>query len=105
VPLMVTNNEPAGSLDLSTTITGADANDFSVTGGNCKTIERLQSGATCTYQVTLKAKPKILGAVNANLEITGKFRPGVCPKGDVQNVGVTLAGMVDPIGTRTPDSR
>ncbi|HXN14370.1 MAG TPA: thaumatin family protein [Candidatus Acidoferrales bacterium] len=105
VPLMVTNGEPVGSLALSTKITGVDAKDFSVAGGSCTNITKLKAGATCTYQVTLKGKKKFLGAVNANLEITGMLKPGVCPKGDVQNVGVTLAGFVASADVRTPDSR
>lgn len=100
LPLMVTNSEPAGSLNLSTKITGVDATDFSVAGGSCTTINRLKAGATCTYKLTLKAKKKFLGAVNANLEITGTFRPGMCPKGDVQNVGVLLAGFVAAASSR-----
>jgi hypothetical protein len=91
---MVTNNEPVGSLDLTSKITGGNANDFSVTGGNCRTINRLKPGQTCSYQVTLKAKGKVLGAVNTNLQITGMFRQGVCPAGDVQSVSVNLAGFV-----------
>jgi hypothetical protein len=105
VPLTVSSSAPVGLFDLSTKITGSDAKDFSVDGGKCTTIEELKPGATCTYMVTLKAKKKFLGAVNANLEITAMFRPGVCPKGDVQNRGVLLAGFVGQVGTRTPDSR
>jgi Thaumatin family len=98
--LQVTNNGSPGSLDLSTKITGTDAKDFSVAGGSCTTINRLKASATCTYKVTIKAKKKLLGAVSANLEITGTFRPGVCPKGDVQNVGVNLAGFVASAGSK-----
>jgi hypothetical protein len=94
LPLMVTNNEPVGSLDLTSSIMGGNANDFSVTGGSCRTINRLKPGQTCNYQVTLKAKGKVLGAVNTNLQITGTFRQGVCPAGDVQSVSVNLAGFV-----------
>jgi hypothetical protein len=95
LPLMVTNNEPAGSLNLTSNITGRNANDFSVTGGSCTTINRLKAGQTCSYQVSLKAKKNVLGAVNANLQVTGKFRQGVCPMGDVQSVTVNLAGFVN----------
>jgi hypothetical protein len=105
LPLTLSSSDPIESFALSTKITGQDAKDFSVSGGSCTTINRLKPNASCTYQVTLKAKKKFIGAVNANLEITGMFRPGVCPKGDVQNRGVTLAGMVNQVGARTPDSR
>ncbi len=104
LPLMVTNNEPlGGELKLSTKIQNGDAKDFSVSGGNCTTINRLQPGQTCTYELKLKGSKKTPGAVNANLLITGKFRQGVCPKGDVQSVSVTLAGSVDaPSDTTQP---
>ena len=105
LPLMVTNNEPAGALDLSTKLNGGNAKDFSVAGGSCTTIDRLKAGATCTYQLKLKAKKKIPGPVSTNLQITGKFRPGTCPAGDVQDVTVHLAGMVVQAGARTQDSR
>ena len=95
LPLTVKNNEPVGSLDLTSSIMGGNANDFSVTGGSCRTINRLRPGQTCNYQVRLKPKGKLLGAVNTNLEITGKFRQGVCPAGDVQSVTVNLAGFVN----------
>jgi hypothetical protein len=93
---MVTNIEPLGSLNLTETIMGGNANgDFSVKGGSCRTINRLKPGHTCSYQVTLKPKGKVLGAVNANLQVTGTFRQGVCPAGDVQSVSVNLAGFVN----------
>jgi hypothetical protein len=104
LPLTLTSSAPVGLFNLSTKITGSDAKDFSVAGGNCTTINKLSPNATCTYNVTLKAKKKFLNAVNANLEITAMFRPGVCPAGDVQNVGVLLAGFVAQAGTRTPGS-
>ena len=103
--LEVMSSAPVALLGLSTVITGNDAKDFAVNGGSCTTISRLKAGGTCKYTVTLKAKSKFIGAVNANLEITAMFRPKVCPAGDVQNVGVTLAGNVAQIGTRKPDSR
>ena len=103
--LEVMSSAPVALLGLSTAITGSDAKDFAVTGGSCTTISRLKAGGTCKYTVTLKAKSRFIGAVNANLEITAMFRPGVCPVGDVQNVGVTLAGNVAQVGTRRPDSR
>ncbi len=103
--LELMSSAPVPLLGLSTVITGSDAKDFAVNGGSCTTISRLKAGATCKYSVKLKAKSKYIGAVNANLEITAMFRPGVCPTGDVQNVGVTLAGMVLEVGTRKPDSR
>ncbi len=96
LPLMVTNNEPVGSLDLTETITGGNASDdFSVKGGTCETINRLKPGQTCSYQIRFKPKGKVLGAVNTNLQITGTFRQGVCPKGDVQSRSVNLAGFVN----------
>ena len=96
LPLTVQNNEPVGSLDLTETIMGGNASDdFSVTGGSCETINRLKPGKTCSYQVRFKPKGKVLGAVNTNLQITGTFRQGVCPKGDVQSVSVNLAGFVN----------
>ena len=99
LPLTVTNNEPVGSLNLTETITGGNAaGDFSVAGGNCTTIGKLKPGQLCTYNLTLKAKKKALGAVNANFNVTGTFRPGVCPKGDVQSVSVNLAGFVQAAG-------
>ena len=96
LPLKVTNNEPVGSLNLTKTITGGNASDdFSVKGGSCETVNRLKPGQTCSYQVRFKPKGKVLGAVNANLQITGTFRQGVCPAGDVQSVSVNLAGFVN----------
>ena len=90
---------------LSTQITGSDAKDFKVAGGSCTTIKKLKANSSCTYEVTLKARKKFAGAVNANLEITAMFGPGVCPAGDVEEVGVTLAGNVGEAGTRKQDSR
>lgn len=84
---------------LSTKITGTDAKDFSVTGGSCKTSKKLTPNASCTYKVKLKAKKQFLDAVDANLEITAMFARGVCPAGDLQNVGVTLAGNVAEAGS------
>ena len=101
LPLTVKNNEPVGSLDLTSSIMGGNANDFSVTGGSCRTINRLKPGQTCNYQVRLKPKGKVLGAVNTNLEIIGTFRQGVCPAGDVQSVTVNLAGFVNAAGAQT----
>ncbi len=105
LPLTLTSSAPVGLINLSTKISGADGKDFSVTGGSCTNVSRLKAGASCTYNVKLKAKKKFLGAVSANLEITAMFSPGVCPAGDVQNVGVTLAGYVAQADTRTPDPR
>ena len=105
LPLMVKNNEPVGSLDLTSSIMGGNANDFSVTGGNCRTINRLKPGHTCSYQVTFKPKGKVLGAVNTNLQITGTFRQGVCPAGDVQSVLVNLAGFVNAAGAQSHNSQ
>jgi hypothetical protein len=93
LPLQVTNGEPAGALKLSDKISGVNAGDFSVTGGNCKTINRLQAGQTCTYEVKLKAKKKSAGGVAATLNIKGSFKPGIC-SGKVQSQTVTLAGFV-----------
>jgi hypothetical protein len=59
----------------------------------------LKPNASCTYKVKLKAKKQFLDAVDANLEITAMFARGVCPAGDVQNVGVTLAGNVAEAGS------
>lgn len=96
LPLKVTNNEPVGSLNLTKTVTGGNASDdFSVKGGSCGTVNRLKPGQTCSYQIRFKPKGKILGAVNTNLQITGTFRQGVCPAGDVQSVSVNLAGFVN----------
>jgi Thaumatin family len=95
LPVVVTNSEPAGSLNLATNIMGANASDFSVAGGNCTKVNRLKAGQTCSYEVMFKPKKKVLGAVNANLQITGTFRQRVCPKGDVQSVTVNLAGFVN----------
>jgi hypothetical protein len=97
--LTVSSSAPVELLKLSTKITGTDAKDFSVTGGSCKTSKKLKPNASCTYKVKLKAKKQFLDAVDANLEITAMFRPGVCPAGDVENVGVTLAGNVDEIAS------
>ena len=58
------------------------------------TIKKLKPNASCTYKLMLKAKKKFLDGVNANLEITAMFSPGVCPAGDVENIGLTLAGNV-----------
>jgi hypothetical protein len=97
--LMVTNGEPpGGSLDLTTKIQNGNADDFSITGGNCTTINRLGAGDSCTYKIKLNGKTK--GAVGADLTITGTFRKGVCPKGDVQNVTVHLAGNVTTSQTK-----
>jgi hypothetical protein len=53
----------------------------------------------------LKAKNKFPGQVDANLKITAMFAPNVCPAGDVEYVDVTLAGLVDEIGSRNQDSQ
>jgi hypothetical protein len=102
--LKVTNNEPAGgALKLTKKIQPADAG-FSVTGGSCTTINWLGGGKTCKYQFKLKGKKRNSGAVNANLLITGTFRPEVCP-GHVQSVSVLLAGFVAEAAARINDSR
>jgi Thaumatin family len=105
LPLMVTNNEPAGGLKLSSKIQTGNANSFSVIGGNCRSVNRLQPGHTCTYQIRLKGRKKSQGAVNSTLTVTGKFSKGACPAGDVQSVSVNLAGFVDAAAPPTHDSR
>ncbi len=94
LPLTVTNNEPAGTLTLSTTIRHRNPGDFAVTGGTCKTNNKLGAGSSCTYQVTLTGHKRDVGAVSTDFTITGKFGAKVCPSGDVQSVIVTLAGNI-----------
>jgi hypothetical protein len=97
--LTISSSAPVSLSKLSTQITGADAKDFAVTGGSCKTIKKLKPNASCSYKVKLKAKKTFLDGVKANLEITAMFSPGVCPAGDIENVSVTLAGNVAQAGT------
>lgn len=102
LPLTVTNEAsgslPAGTLSLSWKIQdivkNGGASDFKVTGGSCKKNKKLKNDSSCTYNVRLKAKKSSVGkAVNAELLITGKFGPNVCP-GHKQSRAVTLAGSV-----------
>jgi hypothetical protein len=102
LPLTVTNEAsgslPAGTLSLSwkiqNLVKNGGASDFKVTGGSCKKNKKLKNDSSCTYNVRLKAKKSSVGkAVNAELLITGKFGPNVCP-GHKQSRAVTLAGSV-----------
>lgn len=90
---MVTNNEPAGTLTLSTKLSGGNAADFSVTGGTCVENKNLPASQSCTYELQLKGLKKA-GAVRTNLTITGAFARGVCPAKDHQVVTVNLAGDI-----------
>jgi hypothetical protein len=106
LPLTVTNNEPAGTLNLKAKIRYRDARDFAVTGGSCTTDKMLNAGATCTYELTLTGQAQDAGdAVSTDFMITGSFDRGVCPEGDFQRLSVTLAGAVAAAGARIPDSR
>jgi hypothetical protein len=99
--LQVKNNEPAGSLNLSRTISGGNAKSFSVISGSCTTISKLKAGQTCTYKLKLKGKKKDLGAVQSTFIVAGAFKKGVCPAGDVQSVSTLLAGFVqEPSGAK-----
>ena len=96
LPLIVTNNEPAGGLKLTAKIKHRDAEDFAVTGGTCTTKKKLSAGETCTYEIKLKGDKKDQGAgVSTDFAISGTFGPSVCPVGDIQSVMVTLAGAVN----------
>ncbi|MFZ2063246.1 MAG: thaumatin family protein [Candidatus Binatus sp.] len=97
--LKLTSSAPVNLFNLSTQITGAAASDFAVVGGSCMTIKKLKPNVPCKYDLIFKAKKKFLGGVSANLEITAMFAPGICPAGDVENVGVTLAGNVSEAGS------
>ena len=93
--LEVTNNEPAGSLALKGSIVNGKANGLSVTGGNCRD-EKLKAGKSCKYKVQLKGLQANSGsAISTQFNIVGTFGAGVCPKGDVQSMSVTLAGFVN----------
>ncbi len=106
LPLMVTNNEPAGALNLTAKIRHRDVEDFAVTGGTCTTDKKLNAGETCTYKLRFKGNKHDQGAgVSTDFVVTGRFGPAVCPMGDIQSTSVTLAGAVDASGTRTHDSR
>src|SRR6202043_807833 len=61
LPLMVTNNEPGGTLVLSTAMKNRNARSFSVTGGSCKTNNKLAARKSCTYQLVLKGLGKNAG--------------------------------------------
>ena len=96
VPLVVTNNEPAGALRLTAKIKHRDAEDFAVTGGTCTTNNRLKAGETCTYLLKLKGDKKDQGAaVSTDFVVIGTFGPAACPASDIQSVVVTLAGAVN----------
>jgi hypothetical protein len=101
--LEVKNNEPSGALKLMAKIQSGNAKGFSMIGGSCTTIGKLQAGQTCEYKLQLKAG-KNTGAVNTTFTVTGNYRPDACPAGDVQNVSVNLAGFV-LLNMRTDDSR
>jgi hypothetical protein len=94
--MMVTNNEPGGSVKLTTQITTGQAKAFSVSGGSCTTVGALHAGASCSYNLALKGLKSYAGkGVNSQLVITGKFTKGACPSGDVLTVSATLAGFVN----------
>jgi hypothetical protein len=87
LPLMVMNNEPAGTLNLTAKIRNREAEDFAVTGGTCTTGKKLNAGETCTYTLKLKGDTLDPGAaVSTDFVVTGSFGPGVCPGGDIQSV-------------------
>ena len=113
LPLTVTNAAsgllPAGTLSLSwkiqNLVKNGGASDFKVTGGSCKKNKKLKNDSSCTYTVRLKAKKSNEGkALNAQLLITGKFGPNVCP-GHKQSVPVTLAGSVVAPAARPTEGR
>ena len=91
--LMVTSNESAGTLTLSTKFSTGNVSDFSVTGGTCVANKVLGAGQSCSYALQLKAGTKG-GAVRTNFTITGAFAPHVCPAGDHQVITVNLAGDI-----------
>jgi hypothetical protein len=100
VPLMVTNNEPAGVLKLTAKIKHREAEDFAVTGGTCTTkstaAKKLHAGESCTYMLTFTGDQKDQGTtIGTDFMIIGRFGPAVCPSGDVQSATVTLAGAVN----------
>jgi Thaumatin family len=83
-------------LKLKARIRHGDAEDFSVTGGTCKTNKILNPGSSCSYSIRLKAdKDDAGGAVQSFLTIKGKYRRGACPAGSRQIVNLTVAGFVD----------
>jgi hypothetical protein len=91
----MTNNEPAGFLNLSAKISSGNANDFAITGGTCRKTPKLSFGQSCTYQVQFTGHKRDAGTnVGSQLIITGTFGPKVCPAGDMQSLTVTLAGAV-----------
>ncbi len=94
LPLMVTNNEPAGTLTLTPKIHHRNRGYFMVASGTCKTNNQLGPGQSCAYQLTLTGGPQAVGAVSSDFLVTGKFGANVCPTGDFQSVSVTLAGNI-----------
>jgi hypothetical protein len=91
----VTNNEPAGALNLSTKIKHRHAKDFVVDGGSCTTNQKLNAGDTCTYNLKFRGNSQNQGTtVSTDFVISGSFGQAVCPRGDIQSVTVTLAGAV-----------
>ena len=95
MPLTVTNNEPAGTLNLTPKIKHRHARDFAVDGGTCTTNKKLNAGDTCTYNLKFKGNSQNQGTtVSTDFVITGSFSQAVCPRSDIQSATVTLAGAV-----------
>jgi Thaumatin family len=104
--LVVTNNEPAGALTLSTKIKNRNAEDFALIGGSCTTIAKLKAGDTCKYKLKFTPRQQDLGlGVSTDFVITGRFNSGVCPAGDIQGATVTLAGTVPASSPQSDDAR
>lgn len=97
-------NYANATLKLRARIKRKNTGDFSLIGGTCKTNRILAAGASCTYEVKLKAdKDDAGGVVSTLMKIKGRFTRNrhskphrVCPRKDFQGVTVTLAGYVNP---------
>jgi len=109
LPLTV-SNDLSDTLKLTTAISNSggtkQADDFKVdkskkTAGTCTTNPKLSGSGSCAYNITLKPKANSLGAVQAQLTITGKFSSN--GKTCEQTVSVTLAGDAEaPAETERP---
>jgi sugar lactone lactonase YvrE len=90
--LSVTNHQTQ-SVTLSEQFSGANANDFSVTGGTCTTMTTLAAASTCT--ITVSFAPSVLGTEAATMTITDSPDP-LSPYAIALSTGPTIPATVLP---------
>jgi len=85
-------NRQAGKVTLHENLDGANAADFSITGGTCTTA--LGAGKSCTITVTFK--PGAIGTESATVSISDSPDP-LSPYAVALSTGPTIAATVAPV--------